>query len=183
MSISIKPENIRIGRFIRRIIFCSVIMAFAQLSLLAATASVTLAWDASPNAEVVGYKIYYGTSSHDYTEVVTVGQVTSVTIAQLNPGTTYYFAATTFDAAGNESAFSGETFYTVPAAAFLAKPVRSAGRFSFTVSGTAGAKYVVQASTNLIDWELVQTNIAPFIFQDDQAANYSQRFYRTVPLE
>jgi hypothetical protein len=42
-----------------------------------------------------------------------------------------------------------------------------------------GFAYVVQASTNLVDWIPVQTNNAPFTFVDSQASRINQRFYRT----
>jgi hypothetical protein len=37
----------------------------------------------------------------------------------------------------------------------------------------------VQVSTNLLDWDGLQTNAAPFVFVDAQAAGFGQRFYRT----
>jgi hypothetical protein len=36
----------------------------------------------------------------------------------------------------------------------------------------------VQASTTLVDWEAVQTNVAPFTFVDSKASQFNQRFYR-----
>jgi Divergent InlB B-repeat domain/Fibronectin type III domain/Bacterial Ig domain len=79
-----------------------------------ATQSVTIAWDPSPDTNVVGYKIYYGVVSRTYTNVIDVGASTSATISNLVEGTTYYFAATAYNVLGMESAFSGEASYTVP---------------------------------------------------------------------
>ena len=42
--------------------------------------------------------------------------------------------------------------------------------------------YVVQASTNLINWVPVQTNIAPFVFMDTNSTQFSHRFFRTVNI-
>ena len=84
-----------------------------QLSAFA-SGSVTLAWDASTDPLVVGYNIYYGGASGTYTNTISVGTATNVTIAGLVPGTTYYFAATTYNAANLESPFSSEVSYLVP---------------------------------------------------------------------
>jgi hypothetical protein len=85
----------------------------------AGAASVSLAWDASDGA--VGYKIYSGTTSKNYTWVVDVGNATSYTTANLTDGYTYYFAATAYDASGSESAYSDEVTYggtSIPTAPF-----------------------------------------------------------------
>ncbi len=74
-------------------------------------AGVSLSWDPSADATVVGYKIYYGTTSQGYTSSVNVGNVLSATITGLTANTTYYFAATTYTAAGVESDFSNEAVY------------------------------------------------------------------------
>ena len=148
-----------------------------------ANESVTLAWNPSISTDVTGYKIYYGVLSHIYSSVVDVGNTNTVTISELVPGTTYYFSATTVDALGNESGFSNEASYTMPLpAAELALSVVSGGQFGFTVSGNAGQLYVVQVSTNLLDWDSLQTNIAPFQFTDTMTAGFDTRFYRAIDL-
>ena len=55
-------------------------------------------------------------------------------------------------------------------------------QFRFTVSGTAGSNYVVQATTNLAppNWIPLITNPAPFIFIQSNANLFMQRFYRGV---
>ena len=78
------------------------------------SASVTLAWNQSTDPIVAGYNIYYGGKSGIYTNEITVGNATNVTIVGFSKGVTYYFAATTYSAAGVESSFSSEIFYTVP---------------------------------------------------------------------
>ncbi len=55
------------------------------------------------------------------------------------------------------------------------------GVFSFSVNGSAGQSYLVQASTNLTDWStLFTTNpaVLPFTWNDAGASNFIQRFYR-----
>ena len=78
------------------------------------TCSVGLSWVSSPDPSVVGYKIYYGTASGVYTTSVGVGNVTSYTLSGLAFGTVYYFAATSVNGSGQESAFSNEASYHQP---------------------------------------------------------------------
>jgi hypothetical protein len=76
--------------------------------------SVTLSWNASTDPTVVGYKIYYGTTSGVYPNSVDAGGATSVTITGLADGSTNYFAGTTYDAATKESPYSAEVSYVAP---------------------------------------------------------------------
>jgi hypothetical protein len=69
-----------------------------------------------------------------------------------------------------------------PSSAMLTWPIRSGGQFSVTISGITGQQYVVQASTNLVDWVSVATNTAPFVFTDADAGSFDQRFYRATFL-
>ena len=86
--------------------------AFPSTSL--ASSSVTLAWDTSSDPAVAGYNVYYGAVSGTYTNMVSSGTNTSVTISGLVEGVTYYFAATTYNSGLLESDLSGEISYTVP---------------------------------------------------------------------
>jgi hypothetical protein len=53
-------------------------------------------------------------------------------------------------------------------------------QFQFTLTGTSGSNYVVQASTNLAagNWISLQTNAAPFVFVESNVNSFPQRFYR-----
>ena len=92
-----------------------LISVFCFLSSNAAhAATVTLAWDSNEEMDVAGYRVYYGTTSGHYTTMISVGNKTSCTITNLEPGQTYYFNATAYEFSGNESGFSDEIPYTVP---------------------------------------------------------------------
>jgi endonuclease/exonuclease/phosphatase family metal-dependent hydrolase len=69
-----------------------------------------------------------------------------------------------------------------PTAAVLGAPTLEAGRvLRFTVTGQAGADYIVQAATNLSDaWWPVHTNRSPFTFAETNSAPLSQRYYRVL---
>jgi hypothetical protein len=89
--------------------------ALALLTIFVAAAhagTVTLAWDEVKDSSLAGYKIYYGTSSRNYTHVDTLGKELIHVVASLPPGV-WYFAATAFDVNGNESGYSNEVFTTV----------------------------------------------------------------------
>jgi hypothetical protein len=93
------------------LIFYSVI---GQTSAWTANgANLTLAWDPISDPGVAGYRVYYGSGSRVYTNSVAVG-TTSVTISNLAPGTTYYFAVTTVNTNTLESDYSAEASYTPP---------------------------------------------------------------------
>jgi hypothetical protein len=98
-----------------------VILSFALLFALCAlplpaaqAASIDLEWDPNTEPELVGYKVYWSTSSGNYTSSKDVGNTTSTTITGLDEGQTYYFAATAYDGDGNESGFSNQITYTIP---------------------------------------------------------------------
>ena len=63
----------------------------------ASAADVTLTWDANTESDIVGYKLFYGTSSGNYAVTVDVGHSSTFTITDLEGGMTYYFAATAYD--------------------------------------------------------------------------------------
>ncbi len=104
---------VRLGRFSLGSFLCFALWLATQLSGFAAT-SVTLAWNASTDPTVVGYNLYYGGASLTYTNEISAGAATNVTVSGLVPGTTYYFAATTYNAANVESPLSVEVSYLVP---------------------------------------------------------------------
>lgn len=78
------------------------------------SAEITLAWDPNTEPFLSGYKLYYGTSSGTYTVSVDAGKKTEFVVSGLTPGHTYYFAATAYDALGNESGYSAELIHTIP---------------------------------------------------------------------
>jgi hypothetical protein len=156
-----------------------------------AAVSVPLMWSPSVDSNVAGYKIYFGVASRVYTNSVDVGNLANAVINGLSANTTYYFAATSYDAFGDESDFSDETSASTTnnsttdgsrTAATLSPAPCGSGQFALCICGDTNSQYVVQASTNLMDWVSVQTNTAPFTFVDSNASQFSQRFYRTVNL-
>jgi len=57
-----------------------------------AAISVTVSWDRNPDSATVGYYVYYGTQSHNYTTSINVGNTTTAVIYVPDQTVTYYFA-------------------------------------------------------------------------------------------
>jgi hypothetical protein len=93
---------------------------------------VTLAWDSTGGTDTVGYKLYYGTSSRNYSTSADVGNAITYTLTGLLEGQVYYFTATAYDAQGQESPYSNEVLFSTAAAA----PAASTASDGNTSSGT-----------------------------------------------
>lgn len=74
---------------------------------LGASDSITLAWDASPDVDIAGYRLYVGEKSGDYYKSFDVGNTLTYTVKSLASGN-YYFACTAYNSLGNESVYSNE---------------------------------------------------------------------------
>lgn len=163
--------------------FCTCALLLATTLTTFANQSVRLIWSPSPSPDIVGYDIYYGQASDDYTNEVSTGDVTNLTVSGLSDGTTYFFAARAVNGSGLESELSLQTSYTVPtAAARLGRPVFSSNGLSVAVTGVPGYLYAIQASTDLVNWISLQTNVSPLLFTDTNEGRYKRRFYRAVYL-
>jgi len=146
--------------------------------------SVILTWNASPDTNAAGYNVYYGGASGDYTNMINGGNATSTTISGLTAGVTYYFAATAYDGLGQESVYSSEISYLLPApAATLQIRSAPAGQFILTVSGLTGQTYDVLATQDFTAWSIIGTVTldagGSLDFTDTNAASFPQRFYCT----
>ncbi len=75
--------------------------------------SALLQWSPNVEPDIAGYKVYQGTKPGGYGSPVDVGPVTSHSVENLQPGTTYYFSVTAYDTALNESGFAPEVSISV----------------------------------------------------------------------
>jgi hypothetical protein len=118
------------------ILFLPVILCFFLSYSISSAAQATLTWDPPVVfTDVTGYMIHYGTASGVYSQGVDVGNTTSYTVSNLNDGQTYYFTATAYDLAGNQSVYSNEVSIGTPIQQYLlviSKPGTGTG----IVSGT-----------------------------------------------
>ena len=106
------------------------------------SATATLSWtapttntDGTPLTDLAGFKVYYGTSAGSYSQSFDAGNVLSYTISNLSSGT-YYFAATAYDTAGNESVYSNQVSRTILSQCTLATTDSGAGSGTVTSSPT-----------------------------------------------
>ena len=74
--------------------------------------SAIVTWNANTEPDLSGYRVFYGTSSRNYPNSISVGKVTSATISGLTKGTKYYFAVKAVDTSGNLSGYSTEVSKT-----------------------------------------------------------------------
>jgi hypothetical protein len=73
-----------------------------------AEAGVQLVWDASPDPDIAGYRLSYGTTSRQYTTTIDVGNVTAFEFLEPDPSVTYFLALRSYDTDGLVSAYSNE---------------------------------------------------------------------------
>jgi hypothetical protein len=145
---------------------------------------VTLAWNPSLDTNVVGYNIYYGGASGDYTNKINAGNATNISISGLVAGSAYYFAASAYDKFGQESVYSPEISYTVPEPLPTVQISSApAGQFILTLSGPNGDTYNILASQDLMAWTVIGAatvgSSGSVAFTDTNAAYFRRRFYRT----
>lgn len=103
----------------RKISFVIAIFTFLTLifccSAICEAAGTKVVWDESPESNVEGYYLYYGTESENYTDSVrVVGKTTtSYLIADFNftPSQTYYIAITPYTDTGVKGIYSNKIIY------------------------------------------------------------------------
>jgi hypothetical protein len=70
-------------------------------------------------------------------------------------------------------------------AVLSASSFQPAGQFQLRVKGEAGGNYCIEASTNLLQWTPISTNVltsGTLFFNDPMASGRVQRFYRALRL-
>ena len=93
-----------------------VALFFLCSSFAVYCADIKFTWDQNPEADLKGYKIHRGASSRVYTDVVDVGNTIEYRWMSLPDGE-WYFAATAYDVAGNESEYSNEVTFVIDTSA------------------------------------------------------------------
>lgn len=78
------------------------------------SAQATVTWTALADGTQIGYAIYYGIASGQYTTRLDAGLVTSKVVTPLSSGTRYYFIVQAYFANGDETPASDEVSFLVP---------------------------------------------------------------------
>ena len=86
----------------------AIFLCVFLLAARAGAASLTIAWDASPDASVTGYVVVYGAESRVYTASVNAGPLTQFKLDGLIDGRTYYVSVQAYNAAGELSDVANE---------------------------------------------------------------------------
>jgi hypothetical protein len=85
----------------------------------------------------------------------------------------------------NGSAAASATFSFGSAPTFNSVTFATNGVAQLAFSGVAGESYMLQASSDLVSWDSISTNVAPanvFSFIDSNSTNFPVRFYRVIEL-
>jgi uncharacterized repeat protein (TIGR03806 family) len=89
--------------------------------------------------------------------------------------------ANAFETGFNNSVAAGGLFTVLPPIFFTSPGVFSNGVFQMQLSATPNQNYVLQGSTNLMQWVPISTSTpsaTPFYLNDPDATNFPNRFYR-----
>lgn len=119
-------------------ILTAALFVAAALASPALAGSFSVAWDPVADADLAGYRVYYGTSAGSYTQSVDVGNVTQTTLT-LADCQTWYVAVKAYDTAGNQSAtYSNEVSgWARPAVTGVSPNAAEQGRtLSLTLTGS-----------------------------------------------
>jgi len=120
----------------------------------ASAAQVQIAWNASADTVVTGYKVYHGTASRTYSSIENAGANLTYTISSIADNQPRYIAVTAYSADA-ESDYSEElTCYVVQAAASANGQISPAGNTVFS-AGSTQTYSIVPASGYVIQDVLV----------------------------
>ncbi|MCK8603055.1 fibronectin type III domain-containing protein [Desulfoferrobacter suflitae] len=163
--VKVQPQSLNLF-----LVFALALLTFGvTLTGYAHAGRVTLAWDANDDANVAGYKLYYGNSSQQYQFSVDVGNVTTYSIENLPDGEKFYFAATAYDYSSHESDFSQEVSCVVNNQA----PLADAGPDQTLRSGsevTLSAANSSDPDGGVLSYEWTQTGGSSVVLSDYYAA-------------
>ncbi len=110
-----EDKRIKKNFTIHFLLFSICVLAFFSCTIHTFAANVRLTWSPNSEADLAGYKMYYGRKPRTgdcpqggYTNSVYVGNVTSHTFVGLKNNEKYFFSLSAVDTSGNESCFSEE---------------------------------------------------------------------------
>jgi cellulose 1,4-beta-cellobiosidase len=139
---------------------------------------VSLSWN--PSSGAAGYNLKRSTTSGSGYATVASPIGTNYTDLGLTNGTAYFYVVSATNVIAESSNSSEATATPVPAPITLTLGPQTNGQFTLQFQGVDGRTYIVQTSTNLVDWTPIYTNQQSgglFIYTDTNATD-AARFYR-----
>ncbi len=149
-----------------------------------ATPSVgaTVTWTAAPGfgpGKVQYYRYSWDDSPlHLWTETELTWSSGPLPLVPTSAGTWYLHIKSYNGADVPNGSFDYSVTAVQNAPILVAPDYLANGQFQFSVNSPTGQNFIVQASTNMLNWVPLQTNTAPFTFTDTAAPGYLSRFYR-----
>ncbi|MBJ6801440.1 Ig-like domain-containing protein [Geomonas propionica] len=164
------------------VLFFLFLLLFVPYSCLAAT--VTLAWDPSPDTDLAGYRIYYqannsdlpfqGTGAVEGNAPVDGGNVTVASISGLDPANAYYFAVTAYNSSGQESVYSNvvQIPETLPPLVSITSPADNASVATTLAISAAATDNVGVAKVQFLvnGTPVYETSAVPYTYTWNAAA-------------
>src|SRR4051812_3741914 len=116
-----------------------IAIAFGLLAPALAQAAIatTIKWNPSPDPATVGYYVYFGIESHNYTSSIDVGNTTSAGFylpETVDATLTYFFAVQGYSATGERSQLSAEMVFRPSQAPVLRNPGNITGVVGLSVT-------------------------------------------------
>jgi hypothetical protein len=126
----------------------------------------------------VGYMLYCGTSSRQYTESVDVGSPNPLngrvygSVSQLIPGQKYFFTVTAYDDQGDESSYAAEVVYTVPSDTTGSSGTTDSSLYDIYMSTSSSLSGAIPLDGTSVDWDIYvftgpDTGVSKVIFSVD----------------
>lgn len=140
-----------------------------------------LYWDASPDTNVLGYRLYRA-ATNNFAQVgrlLQTNQTTSVAVG-LAFNTTNFVWVTAYDAAGFDSPPAGPVRLVAPASTPAFTQLLTPASWSYQTTGFYGLTNRVQTSPDLTNWTTRLTFIGRGVVTNISRTNSAQEFYRTI---
>lgn len=155
---------------------------------------VNLYWNTNNEADLAGYKIYFGTSSGNYGAPVVLGRVTNYELTSLQSCTNYYIAVSAYDTGGVESAYSTQVVVNSgsggsPTAPTGLRATSSDGTVTITWNQNPECDiysyYIYRSTTSGTGYQYLATNYGATntSYQDLTAVNGTTYYYAVIAVD
>jgi len=147
----------------KKLLFAAFLATF--LAPAARAANLPIQWQAVTSSNLRGYRVYYGTSSRNYTTSIDVGNTTQYTLTGLGNCTRYYVAVKAYSQSGILSTtYSSEVAgFPTPTVTLVSPSYAEPGQaLTVNVSGTnfdTGASLVIPGAINILSTTTQSCNL------------------------